>query len=165
MKIGVILGRGVEGVGLTKNVVEFQKLFPGVEIFATIDKLWPRMNSMKFKVNYFRGTDWNTISKVSKKFPDLMTCTQVIDRINQLDMCVVYSVPSKSHPDNCVDNFLKMLDEIKVRKSLVQVDHKIHSINRNAKLDEICSKMNVLMCHYVDNPFGQWVKKIILMCH
>ena len=28
MKIGVILGRGVEGVGLTKNVVEFQKLFP-----------------------------------------------------------------------------------------------------------------------------------------
>ena len=40
MKIGVILGRGVEGVGLTKNVVEFQKLFPQVEIFATIDKLW-----------------------------------------------------------------------------------------------------------------------------
>ena len=38
MKIGVILGRGVEGVGLTKNVVEFQKLFPGVEVYATIDK-------------------------------------------------------------------------------------------------------------------------------
>ena len=53
MKIGVILGRGVEGVGLTKNVVEFQKLFPGVEVYATIDKLWQRMNSMDFKVNYF----------------------------------------------------------------------------------------------------------------
>ena len=57
MKIGVLLGRGVEGVGLTKNVVEFQKLFPGVEVYATIDKLWQRMNSMDFKVNYFRGTD------------------------------------------------------------------------------------------------------------
>ena len=34
MKIGVLLGRGVEGVGLTKNVVEFQKLFPGVEVYA-----------------------------------------------------------------------------------------------------------------------------------
>ena len=159
MKIGVILGRGVEGVGLTKNVVEFQKLFPGVEIFASIDKLWQRANSMSFKVNYFRGADWDTISKPAKKFPDLLTCTQVIDRINQLDMCIVWSVPSKSHPDECVDNFVKMMDAIKVRKSLVQVDHKIHSINRNARLADVCSKMNVLMCHYVDNPFGKWVKK------
>ena len=159
MKIGVILGRGVEGVGLTKNVVEFQKLNPGVEVFAAIDKLWPRMNSMDFKVNYYRGADWDTISKPTKKFPNLMTSTQVVDRINELDMCIVYSVPSKSHPEECIDNFIRMIDNIKVRKSLVQVDHKIHSINRNANLDKICSKMNVLMCHYTDNPFGQWVKK------
>tara|TARA_Y100001937_G_scaffold89478_1_gene121030 strand:- start:1797 stop:3071 length:1275 start_codon:yes stop_codon:yes gene_type:complete len=159
MKIGVLLGRGVEGVGLTKNVVEFQKLYPEVEIYATIDKLWQRMNSMDFKVNYFRGADWNEISKPTKKFPDLLTCTQVIDRINKLDMCIVYSVPSKSHPEDCINNFIKMMDEIKVRKSLVQVDHKIHSINRNAGLAEISSKMNVLMCHYTENPFGKWVKK------
>ena len=159
MKIGVILGRGVEGVGLTKNVVEFQKLFPGVEVYATIDKLWQRMNSMDFKVNYFRGTDWNEISKPTKKFPDLLTCSQVVERINQLDMCIVWSVPSKSHPEDCINNFIKMMDEIKVRKSLVQVDHKIHSINRNAGLADICSKMNVLMCHYIENPFGLWVKK------
>ena len=68
MKIGVLLGRGVEGVGLTKNVVEFQKLFPGVEVYATIDKLWQRMNSMDFKVNYFRGTDWNEIANRQKSF-------------------------------------------------------------------------------------------------
>jgi len=159
MKIGVILGRGVEGVGLTKNVVEFQKLFPGVEVFATIDKLWPRMNSMNFKVNYFRGSDWDTISKPAKKFPGLMTCTQVIDRINELDACIVWSVPSKSHPEDMVENFINLLDKIKVRKSLIQVDHKIHSINRNARLAEVCSKMNVLMCHSVDNPFGLWTKK------
>ena len=54
MKIGVILGRGVEGVGLTKNVVELQRLYPHVEVYATIDKLWQRMNSMDLKVNYFR---------------------------------------------------------------------------------------------------------------
>ena len=159
MKIGVILGRGVEGVGLTKNVVEFQKLFPGVEVFATIDKLWPRMNSMNFDVNYFRGGDWDTISKPAKKFPDLMTCTQVIDRINQLDMCIVWSVPSKSHPEECIDNFVNMIGKIKVRKSLVQVDHKIHSINRNARLQDICENMDVLMCHSIENDFGNWVRK------
>ena len=63
MKIGVVLGRGVEGVGLTKNVVELQRLYPHVEVYATIDKLWGRMNSMDLKVNYFRGADWNSISK------------------------------------------------------------------------------------------------------
>ncbi len=159
MKIGVILGRGVEGVGLTKNVVEFQKLFPGVKVFATIDKLWPRMNSMPFEKSFFRGADWDTISKPAKKFPDLMTCTEVIDQINELDMCIVWSVPSKSHPDQMVDNFVKMLEHIKVRKSLIQVDHKIHSINRNAQLKEICERMDVLMCHSTENAFGKWVRK------
>jgi len=159
MKIGILLGRGVEGVGLTKNVVEFQNLYPDVEVFATIDKLWQRMDSMKFNVNYFRGADWDEVSKPAKKFPDLMSCTDVIKRLNELDACIVFSVPSKSHPEECGENFLKMLDEIKVRKSLVQVDHKIQSITRNYKLKEICEKVDVLMCHYVENPFGLWVKK------
>ena len=154
MKIGILLGRGVEGVGLTKNVVEFQNLYPDVEVFATIDKLWQRMDSMKFNVNYFRGADWDEVSKPAKKFPDLMSCTDVIKRLNELDACIVFSVPSKSHPEECGENFLKMLDEIKVRKSLVQVDHKIQSITRNYKLKEICEKVDVLMCHYVENPFG-----------
>ena len=38
MKIGVILGRGVEGVGVTKNVVEFQKLFPAAHYQSFPDK-------------------------------------------------------------------------------------------------------------------------------
>ena len=159
MKIGILLGRGVEGVGLTKNVVEFQNLYPDVEVFATIDKLWQRMDSMKFNVNYFRGADWDEVSKPAKRFPDLMSCTDVIKRLNELDACIVFSVPSKSHPEECGENFLKMLDEIKVRKSLVQVDHKIQSIQRNYKLKEICEKVDVLMCHYIENPFGLWVKK------
>ena len=75
MKIGVILGRGVEGVGLTKNVVELQRLYPHVEVYATIDKLWQRMNSMDFKVNYFRGTDWNEISKTSKQQSTILVKT------------------------------------------------------------------------------------------
>ena len=79
MKVGVLLGRGVEGVGLTKNVVEFQKLFPGVEVYATIDKLWQRMNSMDFKVNYFRGTDWDEVSKPSKQ--DI----EVLDEVDKIE--------------------------------------------------------------------------------
>ena len=67
MKIGVILGRGVEGVGLTKNVVEFQKLFPGVEVYATIDKLWQRMNSMDSNITSLRN---DTLSNFSQQMLD-----------------------------------------------------------------------------------------------
>lgn len=157
-KIAVLMGRGVEGCGVTKNVVEFQKLL-GVEVFATMDKVWPRQNSMQFDVNYFRGSDWNEISKKSRKFEDLMTCTEVIDRINQCDACIVFSVPSKSHPEECVDNFINMLKHIKVRKSVVQVDHNIQSINRNAKLKEVLEQLDVIMTHSTTNPFSQWVRK------
>ena len=165
MKIALVLGRGVEGVGVTKNVVEFQKLFPSAEIFASIDKEWDRRNSMEFDVNYYRGTDWDTVSKQSKKYPDLMTCTDVIDSINQMDMCIIFSLPSKpagaskSHSEEYANNFLKMLDEIKVRKSLVNVDHNAASLHRNANLVEVCNKLDVLLCHDINNPFGEWVRK------
>jgi len=159
MKISVILGRGVEGVGLTKNVVEFQKLFPEVKIFATIDRLWPRMHSMPFEKSFFRGADWDTISKAAKKFPDLMTCEDVINQVNKSDMCIVYSVPSKGHPEECIDNFVKLLENITVRKSLIQVDHKGASIHRNGRLKDVCEAVDVLMCHSTENPFAQWVRK------
>ena len=159
MKIGVILGRGVEGVGVTKNVVEFQKLFPGVEIFATMDKLWPRRESMNFPVTYFRGADWDTVSKPAKKFPDLIACNDVVHRINQLDACIIWSIPSKSHSEECIDNFIKMLGNINVRKGLVQVDHKMASITRNARLADVCHNVDVLMCHSVENDFARWTQK------
>lgn len=157
-KVAVLMGRGVEGCGVTKNVVEFQKLM-GVEVFATMDKVWPRQSSMEFDVNYFRGADWNEISKKSRKFENLMTCTEVIDRINEFDACIVFSVPSKSHPEGCVDNFIEMLKQIKVRKSIVQVDHNIQSINRNARLVDVLNELDVIMTHSTTNPFAQWVRK------
>lgn len=159
MKIGIILGRGVEGVGVTKNVVEFQKLYPQTKIYATIDKLWPRMNSMKFDVNYFSASDWDSKPKNNKKFNKILNVIETIDEINQLDCCIVYSVPSKKHPEPCIEHFTKMLDLIKVRKSMVQVDHSIHSITRNANLIEICNKLDVLLCHSTSNPFSKWVSK------
>ena len=159
MKIGVILGRGVEGVGVTKNVVEFQKLFPGVEIFATMDKLWPRRESMDFPVTYFRGADWDMVSKPVKKFPNLIACNDVVHRINQLDLCIIWSIPSKSHSEDCIDNFIRMIANINVRKGLVQVDHKMASITRNARLADVCNNVDVLMCHSVENDFARWTQK------
>ena len=158
MTVEVLMGRGVEGCGVTKNVVEFQKLM-GVKVYATMDKVWPRQNSMEFDVNYFRGADWSEISKTTKKFPDLMTCTEVIDEINKCEALIVFSVPSKSHPEQCVDNFIELLKKINVNKSIVQVDHNIQSIHRNAKLKDVLQCLDVIMTHSTTNPFAKWCEK------
>jgi hypothetical protein len=154
-----LLGRGVEGVGLTKNVVELQKLLGEeyVDIYATIDKTWGRAESMNFKWQPFRGADW-TQGKPSRKFPDLISTSDVLNRINTTDLCLVFSVPSQDHPEPCIDNFLRLIKEIKVPKSLIQVDHLIQSIRRNARLKEICQELDVLLCHSTENPFAGWVK-------
>lgn len=157
MKIAVIMGRGVEGCGVTKNVVEFQKL-KGVEVFATMDKTWGRENSMDFDVNHFRCADWDTVSKKSKKYPDLMACKDVINRINEMDAVVIFSVPSKGHPEDCQNNFVDLVKEIKVRKSIVQVDHNIQSITRNARLKDILDNVDVIMTHSTENPFAKWAR-------
>jgi len=159
MKISILLGRGVEGVGLTKNVVELQKLYgeDNVDIYATIDKTWGRAESMNFKWQPFRGADW-TRGKASRKFPDCISTSEVVDRINLSDLCLVFSVPSQDHPQECIDNFLEMIKQITIPKSLIQVDHLIQSIRRNALLKEICQELDVLLCHSTENPFAGWVK-------
>jgi len=159
MKISILLGRGVEGVGLTKNVVELQKLYgeDNVDIYATIDKTWGRAESMNFKWQPFRGADW-TQGKASRKFPNLISTSDVLDRINRSDLCLVFSVPSTNHPQPCIDNFLQLIKQITVPKSLIQVDHLIQSIRRNASLKEICQELDVLLCHSTENPFAGWVK-------
>ena len=52
-----------------------------------------------------------------------------------------------------------MLKQIKVRKSIVQVDHNIQSINRNARLVDVLNELDVIMTHSTTNPFAQWVRK------
>ena len=53
MKIAIILGRGVEGCGVTRCSIEFEKATPDTKIFATIDKKWARRDTMNFDRDEF----------------------------------------------------------------------------------------------------------------
>lgn len=147
MKVAVLLGRGVEGCGCTRCAVEFMKAVPGSKIIATIDKKWPRRESMDFEKTEFKAADWDI-------------CEKIVDVINNhFDAVIVHSVPSTKHPQECIDNFVKMVENITVPKVGIQVDHSIHSISRNARFDEICNSLELLMTHSLTNDFSRWTKK------
>lgn len=146
-RIAIILGRGVEGCGVTRCAIEFQKATPSTKIFATLDKKWARRDTMVFDKDEFKCGS----SEENQR---------VIDEINaNFDMCLIYSVPSKTHPEDCQDNFVKLVKGIELPKAIVQLDHKMQSLSRNAKFDEICNSVDVLMTHSLTSDFTRWAKR------
>ena len=55
---------------------------------------------------------------------------------------------NSSKPHGAYRNFLdQLLKKINVKKSIVQVDHNIQSIHRNAKLKDVLQCLDVIMTH------------------
>ncbi len=143
MKTIILLGRGTEGCGVTQCAIQMQKV-TGATILSANDKKWGRAKGLYIEQTELSvGTEWEQMAKV----------------INLHDLCIVYSVPSKSHPQDCQDNFPKLLDAITVRKAFINVDHKAASIARNANLVDVCRKMDVIMTHSLENDFSRFMKK------
>ena len=148
MKVAIILGRGVEGCGVTRCAIEFQRAHPGTKIFATLDKKWGRRNGMDFECDEFIAADWSQ-------------CERVIKEVNEnFDLFIVHSIPSKDHPVECADNFVKILEEVKIKKAMIHVDHSVKSLHNNARLEDICNRVEVIMTHSDTGVFAKWLKKI-----
>ena len=153
MKIAILLGRGIEGCGATKSAIEFKKYCDKNniigDIFAIDDKKWPRRSVHTFEV------------KSLYKFDKDDEMKRAVDDMSQYDFMVLYSVPPDTVSENAQQNFLIFLSEI--RKSIkvfaVQLDHSIHSINRNANFKEICSNVDAIFTHSLDGDIARWMKK------
>ena len=143
MKTIILLGRGTEGCGVTQCAIQMQKV-TGATILSANDKKWGRA----------KGLDIQQLEMSIGKEYEAMA-----QQINQYDLCIVYSVPSKSHPEDCQENFLKLLDLINTRKAFINVDHKAASIARNANLAEVCKKVDVIMTHSMENDFCKFMRK------
>ena len=143
MKIAILLGRGTEGCGVTQCALQLQKV-TGAKIFSAKDKKWPRAKGIDIdQIEFSVGKAWQ----------------EHADIINTYDLCIVYSVPSKGHPEDCQENFLKLLRAIRIRKAFINVDHKSASIARNANLKEVCESVDVMMTHSLQNAFTKFVQK------
>jgi hypothetical protein len=160
MRVAIILGRGCEGCGVTRCAIETAKGF-GLEnatIFATVDKPWPRGKLANFKFTEFRAGDTSKKSDIKK---GILTRHLTATNINQLfDAVLIFSVPSVKHPDSSPQGFLDFVKSIKKPKVMLQFDHNIMSIRRNANFKELCENVDALMTHSLTNPYANWLKEI-----
>lgn len=143
-KVAIVLGRGTEGCGVTQCAIQMQKV-TNADILSAKDKKWGRAKGLDIRQEEFMmGTEW----------------AQYAQKINEnYDLCIIYSVPSKSHPQDCQDNFVSFLKAINIRKAFINVDHKAASIARNANLKEVCENVDVIMTHSLANDFSKFMTK------
>lgn len=143
MKIAMIMGRGIEGAGITRYVIELSSYLIkqkfDVSIFVVDDKKWGRGKFQPFPQEPIMITKDN-IDNFSKT-------------LNTFDTVFIHSVPSIKHSQWAQDGFLKMIKETDVKKIMFQNDHKIASIHRNANFFDIAETCDGIVSFSPTCPF------------
>jgi len=147
-KIAIIMGRGIEGCGVTKFTVEQCKYFErngyDYSVFASKDKSWTRKKAH------------NTSNIHQLKFAEDEEVDDMIKNINKADIAIINSLPAMSLKEAAIENFKRMLSEIKVPVVLIQHDHSMQSIRRNGALDEAIERANIIFVHSTTNDFAKY---------
>jgi hypothetical protein len=147
----ILLGRGVEGCGVTKFTIEqvrwLQSQGHYVSVVATKEKSWTR------KLSHDTAT-W----KVTK-FSDPANIETLVKIANIQDFVIINSLPSQGHPEKCIAGFISLLNQITVPVVLIQHDHSSLSIKRNAAIDESIAKAALLFGHSKTNDFATLVQE------
>ena len=145
-RIGLILGRGIEGAGVTRYSLELNNWLNkngyNSKIFSLTDKLWMRRKGQERKSKIIE-IDNNEIKDMSRLIN------------NNFDFVFYVSIPSKKNSYKCIQDFYNYLVKgITIPKKIgMQHDHKKQSLNRNANLYEIFSEMDFIVSHSKDNVF------------
>jgi hypothetical protein len=153
MKITILMGRGIEGCGVTKFTLEendwFVRQGHDSTIFAPSDKSWTRKTSH----------NCSTVQHV--KFAKEEEINKIVTRCNESDLVIITSLPSVSHPEKCIEGFKRVLSETKRPIVLIQLDHKMASIKRNAALDEAIKASSVMFSLSRYNDFAEYANALL----
>mgnify|MGYP001304981083 FL=1 len=143
MKIALLMGRGVEGCGVTRYVVEQYNYMVNnghdVKVFSTKDKNWGRKKSHELIVEEIKNDE-------------LLSLKQ---RLVDYDVVFIHSVPSTGHSDECQNNFLELVKSIDCFKVFIQNDHLKASMIRNAFMWETVEECDLVYAHSLESYFSE----------
>lgn len=152
MKVAIIMGRGIEGCGVTKFTVEQTKWLAkngyDFTVFSSKDKSWTRKNAH------------DVSNVVQLKFAKPEETQKMITGCNEADVVIINSLPSVGHSDECIAQFKRALNEITKPIVLIQHDHSSLSIKRNAAIEESVNKASILFGHSSTNDFARYVEQV-----
>ena len=147
MKIAIILGRGIEGCGVTKYTYELEWWLHennhSTVIYADRSKKWSRNDAHELLNLHHVNFGKNEFEKV-------------YEGCKSSDLIIFNSLPSVNHSKESQKSFSKLLD-LNVRKVLIQHDHNKSSLRRNALLEESFQKSDVLFAHSTTGDFADIV--------
>lgn len=151
MKVAIILGRGIEGCGVTRYALEEQKWYQNnghdCTIYATLDKKWGRKDAQQHDIVEFKNEE---IKDLAQKLND------------ECDIVYYQSLPAKKgYSDEYHHLFLNHLVKgvTKPIKISHQNDHKAQSLGRNWNIWEIMSYMDASFTHSLGSPFAKKMRE------
>lgn len=152
MKVAIILGRGIEGCGVTRYALEEQKWYQtnGIQcdIYAGADKKWGRKDAQENSIIEFGNSE---IESLTKKLNE------------EYDIVYYQSLPAKKgHSEQYQNLFFEHLvcGVTKPIKLSHQNDHKLQSLSRNSKIWETMGQMDASFTHSLNSPFAKKMKEL-----
>lgn len=137
MKIAIMLGRGVEGCGVSKFAYELKSYFKDdCTIYVNDYKGWVRRKAIKF--------DYQLIEKYDP---------------TAYDQCWILSLPAKNFARENIDMFKGLLERTQCPRVLYQLDHSSHSLTRNADLADFCNLSTTIGMHSFTGDFMKFLNK------
>ena len=156
----VIMGRGIEGTGNTKYALEFKKYVKSTgctcDIIANSDKKWGREES-------------HPGAKDIEHIPFTFNVSTIVNRAVNYDYVFIFSVPAKNYPYESCSAFreiVKLLHMHGKRLVYFQLDHRIHSINRNFYADilfeDFFQYIDLVVTHYHNIDFERFCDRNLI---
>ena len=151
-KTAILMLRGVEGCGVSTYARHFKAFFDDSQ--ATCDI---------FALNLNVGRP-DTSTDINVTLFDFSEAAELVNAINlNYDLVLVFSVPAKNAPVSVVENYVEfIIDPIRVPKWMINHDHHLLSINRNADYVNAIEACDGLLCHSLTETksgFISWLGK------
>ncbi|HCS4649704.1 TPA: hypothetical protein ORP60_004601 [Escherichia coli] len=152
MKVCIFMARGLEGCGVTKFSLEqrdwFIKNGHEVTLVYAKDKSFTRNCAHDYK-------SFSIPVLLAKEYD------KTLKLVNDCDILVINSVPATSVEEDTINNYKKIIDNIKpsVRVVVYQHDHSSLSLRRNLGLEETVRRADVIFSHSDNGDFNKVLMK------
>ena len=150
MKILGVCGRGIEGCGQTKYMIETKRALESVghvcDIVASMDR------------SFVRNTAHSITLKSKGKFSESEYMDEVISLAESYDLIIVFCLPDVKISEDAKKNFIRFLNTVKTKMIYIMVDHNTNSVNNNACLEETCRRVDLILVHSLEGAMATWVR-------
>lgn len=152
MKVCLFMARGLEGCGVTKFTLEQREWFVKhgheVNIVFAKDKAFTRNKAHNY-------ADISTAISLAKEYD------KTLKLVNDCDILVINSVPATSVEEDTINNYKKIIENIKpsIKVVVYQHDHSSLSLRRNLGLEDTIRRADVIFSHSDNGDFNKVLMK------